>query len=64
MRAPVAAASSRCPERKSAWKWVSSTRSIVSPKCFSVLDVLRDVSLRVDHDGSAGGLVADQIAEQ
>ena len=28
--APVAAASSRCPERKSAWKWVSITRSIRS----------------------------------
>ena len=31
MVAPVASASSRCPDRKSAWKCVSMTRSMVSP---------------------------------
>ena len=31
MVAPVASASSRWPERKSAWKWVSMTQSMDSP---------------------------------
>jgi hypothetical protein len=31
MTAPVRAASSRCPLRKSAWRWVSMTRTMVSP---------------------------------
>ena len=30
--APVRAASSRCPETKSAWRWVSSTQRIVRPR--------------------------------
>ena len=27
-------------------------------------EVLRHVALRIDHHGAAGGLVADQVAEQ
>lgn len=38
MSAPVAAASSRCPERKSAWKWVSIT-------CSKRIDRLLEVRL-------------------
>ena len=62
--APVASASSRWPERKSAWKWVSITRLDRQAVGLGVLEVPGDVTLGVDHDGTTGGLVPDQVAEQ
>ena len=54
IRAPVAAASSRWPERKSAWTWVSITRSITQALGGRVGEVLGDVALRVDHHRAPG----------
>ena len=51
----------RWPERKSAWKCVSMTSSMVMPGPPGVGEVLADVALRVDDHGTAGGLVADQV---
>ena len=59
--APVSAASSRWPLRKSAWMCVSMTRSIVTPSDGRLGEVVGDVAAGVDHHRATSGLVADQI---
>ena len=61
MTAPVRAASSRWPLRKSACTWVSITRSIVSPDCGRLVEVDGDISARIDDNRTTGRLVTDEI---